>query len=53
VGTDQDTLLATITDVDDTTFADASALHEVDYLYSVVVSNCPAIPWMVDSAWLA
>ena len=32
-----DSMLATIIDVDDTTFADASALHEVGYLYSVAV----------------
>ena len=37
VGTDQDSVLTTITDVGDTTFADTSALHKVDYLYSVVV----------------
>jgi len=36
VGTDQDSVLTIITDVGDTTFADTSALHEVDYLYSVV-----------------
>ena len=38
VGTDQDPVLTIITDVGDTTFADTSALHEVDYLYRVVVS---------------
>ena len=37
VGTDQDLVLTTITDVADTTFADTSARHEWDYLYSVVV----------------
>ena len=36
-GTDQDSVLATIIDVDDTTFADTTPFHEVEYLYTAVV----------------
>jgi len=38
VGTDQDSVLSTIPNVEDTTFADTTPLHEVNYLYNVVVA---------------
>ena len=37
VGMEQDSVLSTIADVDDTTFSDTTPYHKVDYLYSAVV----------------
>ena len=36
VGTDADSLLVALTDLADTTFADRTARHEVDYIYQIV-----------------